>query len=71
VKLPSKYVCLSQVVVAHDFNPSTEKAEAGGSLEFEASLVYRENCRTAKATQKILFQINKTKQKLYMYICVV
>jgi hypothetical protein len=28
-------------VVAHAFDPSTWEAEAGGSLEFEASLVYR------------------------------
>jgi hypothetical protein len=31
----------SQVVVAHDFNSSTQEAEAGGSLESEASLVYK------------------------------
>lgn len=40
-------------------------------LKFEASLVYRENCRTVKATQKNLFQINKPNQKLYMHIYVV
>ena len=27
--------------MAHAFNPSTWEAEAGGSLEFEASLVHR------------------------------
>lgn len=31
-----------QAVVAHDFSPSTWEAEPGGSLEFEASQVYRE-----------------------------
>lgn len=29
-------------MVAHAFNPNTREAEAGGSLEFKASLVYRE-----------------------------
>ena len=29
-------------VVADAFNPSTQEAEAGGSLEFEASLVYKD-----------------------------
>lgn len=28
-------------MVAHAFNPSIWEAEAGGSLEFEASLLYR------------------------------
>ena len=30
-------------------SPSTWEAEARGSLEFNASLVYREFCRTARA----------------------
>jgi hypothetical protein len=29
------------VVVVHTFKPSTQEVEAGGSLEFEASLDYR------------------------------
>ena len=37
-----------QVMVVHIFNPSTWKAETGGS-EFNPSLVYRESSRTAKA----------------------
>jgi hypothetical protein len=36
--------------VAHAFNPSTWEAEAGGSYEFEASLVYRVSSRTYRAT---------------------
>jgi hypothetical protein len=32
----------SCAVVAHAFNSSTQEAEAGGSLELEATLVYRE-----------------------------
>ena len=40
----------SQAVVA--FNPSTQEAEAGGSLEFKDSLVYRASCRTARADRK-------------------
>jgi len=39
-------------VVAHTFNPSTWEAEAGGFLSSEASLVYRVNSRTARATQR-------------------
>jgi hypothetical protein len=39
-------------VVAHTFNPSTWEAEAGGSLEFEASLVYKVSSRTARAIQR-------------------
>jgi hypothetical protein len=38
--------------VAHAFDPSTQEAEAGGSLEFEASLFYRVSSRTARATQR-------------------
>ena len=34
------------------FNSSTQEAEAGGSLEFGASLVYREHSKTARATQR-------------------
>ena len=36
-------------VGAHTFNPSTQEAEAGGSL-FEASLVYRGSFRISWAT---------------------
>ena len=32
--------------------PSTQKVEAGRSLEFEANLVYRVSPRIAKATQR-------------------
>ena len=39
-------------VVALAFNPSTREAEAGRSLEFKVSLVYRVNSRIAKATQR-------------------
>jgi hypothetical protein len=36
--------------MAHTFNPSTQKVEAGWISEFEASLVYRVSSRTARAT---------------------
>ena len=39
-------------VVACTFEPSTQEAQAGGSLEFETSLVYRWSSKTARATQK-------------------
>jgi hypothetical protein len=37
--------------MAYTFNPNTWEAQAGGSL-FKASLVYRVNSRTARATQR-------------------
>ena len=38
----TKFKIPSQAVVANTFNPSTEEAEAGGSLSaFEASLGFR------------------------------
>jgi hypothetical protein len=37
-------------MVAHTFNPSIQ--EAGISVKFEASLVYRVSSRTARATQR-------------------
>jgi hypothetical protein len=48
----------------HAFNPSTLETEAGGFLrisEFEASLVYKVNSRTARATQRKRVSKNKTK----------
>ena len=50
-------------MVAHTFNPSTWETEAG---EFEASLVYKANSRTATraVTQRnTVSEKNKTKQK--------
>jgi hypothetical protein len=44
-------------VVAHAFNLNTWEAEAG-RFEFEASLVYRVNSRTARATQRNLVSKN-------------
>jgi hypothetical protein len=37
--------------MAHTFHPRTGEAEASGSLEFEASLVYRVSFKTTKAAQ--------------------
>ena len=39
-------------VVVHALDLSTWEAEAGGSLEFKASLTYRGSSRTARATQR-------------------
>lgn len=39
-------------MVTHAFNFSTREEEAGGSLEFEASLFYRESCWTVRVTQR-------------------
>jgi hypothetical protein len=41
-----KYQMQSQVMVAHAFSPSTQEAEASGSLEFVVSLVYRKSTRS-------------------------
>ena len=41
-----------QAEVVQTFNPSTWEAEARDLCEFEASLVYRESSRTARATQR-------------------
>lgn len=41
-------------MMAHTFNPSTQVAEAGGSLEFGASLVYRVNSKATMATLRNL-----------------
>ena len=37
-------------MVAHAFNPTTQEAEAGGSLEIRASLAYIVSSRTVRAT---------------------
>jgi hypothetical protein len=50
-------------VVAHDFNPSTREAEAGGFLSSRAAWSTELSSRTAKATQKNQKKQNKTKQK--------
>ena len=50
-------------MVAHVVAPSTREAEAGGFLEFEASLVYRVRFRTARATQRNPVSKNQKKKK--------
>jgi hypothetical protein len=47
----------------HAFKPSTQEAEAGRSLEFEPSLVYRVNSRTTKVTQRNPVLKNQKKKK--------
>lgn len=39
---------VSRAVQARALNPSALEAEAGGSLEFKASLIYKESSRTAR-----------------------
>jgi hypothetical protein len=50
----------SRAVVAHFFNPNTQEAEL---CEFEVSLVYKENSRTAKAIQR-----NSIKKKFTFFL---
>ena len=51
-----------RVVLAHDFSPSTQEAEAGESLEFDTSLLYRTSAQTARSTQRNPVSKTKTKQ---------
>ena len=39
-------------MLAHAFNPCTQRQRQAELLEFEASLVFRVNSRTARATQR-------------------
>lgn len=52
--------------MVHTFIPSTQEEEAGGSLKFEAILVYTASSRTARITQKNpILKIKKKKSLLY------
>jgi hypothetical protein len=53
---------------AHAFNPSTWEAEAGGSLEFEASLAYRASSRIASLGYSEKPCLKKQKQKIKNYL---
>lgn len=55
------YLLLQSAIVAHTFKPSNWEAEAGRSLEFEASLVHRTSSRKAGITQRN--PISKTKNR--------
>jgi hypothetical protein len=62
--------------VAHAFNPSTQEAEADGSQEFKASLVYRVSSRIDWATQRNLSrnkttQTNKQKEIYFYLMCII
>jgi hypothetical protein len=46
-------ICEQSGGVAHVFNSSTQEAEAGGFLEFEASLVCRVSSRIARGTYSL------------------
>jgi hypothetical protein len=65
LKIFIKIKQVSQVVVAHTFSTSTQEAEAGGSLKFEASLVYRVSSRTARTIQenRVLKSKNKNNKQ--------
>ena len=51
------------MVEADTFNPSIQEAEEGGSTEFQASLVYRVNSRTAQDRQPNPVRFEKSKKK--------
>lgn len=46
----SKFTRSQAGMVAHAFNPSSQDAEVGGSLEIRASLAYILSSRTVRAT---------------------
>ena len=50
-------------MVAHAFNPSTQEVRGRWISELEASLVYKVNFRTARATQRNPVSKKKQKQK--------
>ena len=52
-----------QAVAAHTFNPRTLEAEAGGTLEFEANLVYRIVLEQPGLHREILSQKKPKNQK--------
>ena len=49
--------------MAHTFNFSPQEAEACESLEFEASLVYRESFRIARVHREVTPQIKKKRKE--------
>jgi hypothetical protein len=49
-------------MVAHAFNPTTREFRGRQISEFEASLVYKERSRTARAIQRNPVSKNKNKQ---------
>ena len=51
-------------MVAHAVDPSTQEAEERCLCEFEVSLVYRVNSRTARATQRKTKQNKQTNKTL-------
>jgi hypothetical protein len=53
---------VSQVVVMHAFNPSTQEAEAGGSLNL--SLMYRVSSSTARVGYTEKQCLKKTTQEV-------
>ena len=46
-------------MVVHTFNPNTQEAEVGTSLEFKTSLVYKASSRTDRATQTNSVSVNQ------------
>ena len=51
------------MVVAHTFNPSIQKAEKGGSTEFQSSLAYTVNSMTAQTRQPNPVCVEMSKKK--------
>ena len=61
-KMYCQVVVAVVVAAVPTFDPSTQEAEAGWSLEFEARLIYKLSSRTARAVQRKPVTRNKTKQ---------
>jgi hypothetical protein len=59
---PSLVLVMVAAGVVHTFVPSTQRAEAGRSLEFNTSLDYRTSSRTDRAIQRNPVLKNKKTQ---------
>ena len=64
----AKTMQIYQAEVVHTFNPSTWETEAGESLSFKDSLVYKESFRTARAAQRNPVSKTSEQEKLYINI---
>ena len=66
-KIFKKKTYFRQGIVALAVNPNIWKAETGNSCEFEVSLVYRENSRTARTRETLSLKRKRFIYCLYEY----
>ncbi|KAM7330605.1 hypothetical protein ACRRTK_009794 [Alexandromys fortis] len=69
-KNKKKEVTSGQVVVAYAFNSSTGRQRPLDICEFKASLIYRVNSRTVRATQRPCLEHNNQKRSdIHNFLC--